>query len=259
MPTPLRFATRHARPRARPWPPAPLQRKPRQRRPPAPTRPHVDSPIRSAAEREADARRKPAEFLAFAQVRPGMKAFDLVSTASGGTAALLAAGGRSERRSMGAEQRSPTAKLAEAPHRARPIPNLHAVGQRPFERPDPEASTPPLDLITINLNYHDIVNNTAVDRAAMNKRLVRRRSSAGGHPGHRRQFAAKKGERPGRHQDPAPHRRGRPSSTRSHAGRLQGRRPQRLPARCRPTRATQPFFKMDGVPDDKFAVRFVKP
>src|SRR6059058_3757159 len=41
------------------------------------------SPIRTPDDRKLDERRKPAEFLAFAQVRPGMKVFDMAS--GGGT------------------------------------------------------------------------------------------------------------------------------------------------------------------------------
>src|SRR5689334_12400491 len=37
------------------------------------------SPLRTPADRKTDERRKPAEFLAFAQVKPGMKAFDIAS------------------------------------------------------------------------------------------------------------------------------------------------------------------------------------
>ena len=56
-----------------------------------------------------------------------------------------------------------TKRLAAAPQA-----NLHPVVAS-FEHPVP-AGMSPLDLITINLNYHDIVN-TPTDRAAMNRAL----------------------------------------------------------------------------------------
>ena len=49
----------------------------------------VASPIRTDEDREADAKRKPLEFLQFANVQPGMRALD-VSAGAGYTTQLLA-------------------------------------------------------------------------------------------------------------------------------------------------------------------------
>src|SRR5450830_2144924 len=50
----------------------------------------IANPARTDEDRKADAKRKPAEFLAFAKVRPGMNVLD-VSAGGGATSALLAA------------------------------------------------------------------------------------------------------------------------------------------------------------------------
>jgi predicted methyltransferase len=125
----------------------------------------IASPIRTDADRKDDAKRKPAEFLAFAQVKPGMKALD-VASGGGATAALLTAavGPKGE---VWAQSAKPNAKLQERVGGAT-LPNLHAIVAE-FNDPVPKG-TPPLDLITINMSYHDIAN-TPADRAAMNKRL----------------------------------------------------------------------------------------
>jgi len=125
----------------------------------------VDSPIRTDQDRRLDAARHPAEFLAFAQARPGMQVLD-VSAAAGYTSQLLAlavgpagkvfAQNPSERPAL-------TERLAEHPQ-ANLVPVL-----RPFDDPVPEQA-PKLDLITIVQNYHDICN-LPVDRAAMNAHL----------------------------------------------------------------------------------------
>jgi len=125
----------------------------------------VGSPIRTDQDRRLDAARHPAEFLAFAQARPGMQVLD-VSAAAGYTSQLLAlavgptgkvfAQNPSERPAL-------SERLAEHPQ-ANLVPVL-----RPFDDPVP-AQAPRLDLITIVQNYHDICN-LPVDRAAMNAHL----------------------------------------------------------------------------------------
>jgi len=125
----------------------------------------VGSPIRTDQDRRLDAARHPAEFLAFAQARPGMQVLD-VSAAAGYTSQLLAlavgptgkvfAQNPSERPAL-------SERLAEHPQ-ANLVPVL-----RPFDDPVPEQA-PKLDLITIVQNYHDICN-LPVDRAAMNAHL----------------------------------------------------------------------------------------
>lgn len=209
----------------------------------------IASPIRNGDDRKDDDRRKPAEFLAFAQVKPGMKAFDLVS-AGGSTAALLtAAVGPSGE--VWAQNTKPNQKLSDrlADNTVR---NLHAVVSS-FQDPIPKG-TPPLDLITINMNYHDIVN-TPTDRAAMNKRLFDA-LKPGGHLVII-DNAAKKGS--GLTATKTLHRIDEDTVVQevTHAGFKVDARSDYLRAPSDPRE--QPFFEMKGAPDDKFAIRFVKP
>lgn len=206
------------------------------------------SPLRSDEDRKGDARHKPAEFLSFAQVKPGMKVLD-VSAGAGGTAALLAlaVGSNGE---VWAQLPKPSDKLA-ARLAGAPMPNLHPF-VAPFERPVP-VSAPALDLVTLNLNYHDIAN-TPTDRAAMNRAL----------------FAALK---PGGHYVVVD------NAARAGSGLADTRTLHRIDEAAVIAEVTQagfrldarsdylhvaadprmlPFFKMDGQPDDKFALRFVK-
>ena len=125
----------------------------------------IANPARTDDDRKGDAKRKPAEFLTFAKVKPGLKVLD-VSTGPGATSTLLAAavgpGGE-----VWAHNAKASPKL-DARLAAAPMANLHPFVAS-FDNPVP-AGAPPLDLVTINLKYHDIVN-TPTDRAAMNKRL----------------------------------------------------------------------------------------
>jgi len=207
----------------------------------------IASPIRTDDDRKADAKRKPAEFLAFAQVRPGMKALD-ISSGGGSTAALLAAavGSKGE---VWAQNGKPNPKL-EARLGQAGVPNLHAV-VADFGNPVPEG-TPPLDLITINMSYHDIVN-TPADRAAMNKRLY-----AALKPGGTLLIvdnAAKKGS--GLSATKTLHRIDEDTLVEevTRAGFKVDARSDYLRVPSDPRE--QPFFKMES-PDDKFAVRFKK-
>lgn len=125
----------------------------------------IASPIRTDQDRRMDAERHPAQFLEFAQVKPGMRVLD-VSAGAGYTSQLLAlavgpAGTVWAQRpqSGGALDR----RLADHPQA-----NLVPV-TRPFEDPVPEG-LPKLDLITLILNYHDI-SYLPVDRAQMNRSL----------------------------------------------------------------------------------------
>jgi predicted methyltransferase len=207
----------------------------------------IASPVRLDDDRKTDAKRKPAEFLAFAQVRPGMKALD-VSSGGGATASLLTAavGPKGE---VWAQNAKPNAKLQERVGGAT-LPNLHAV-VADFNDPVPKG-TPPLDLITINMSYHDIAN-TPADRAAMNKRLYDALK-----PGGELVIidnAAKKGS--GLSATKTLHRIDEETVVEevTKAGfKLDARGDYlRVPSDPR----EQPFFKMDA-PDDKFALRFKK-
>jgi predicted methyltransferase len=125
----------------------------------------IESPIRTDQDRRMDAARRPAEFLPFTQVKPGMQVLD-VSAGAGYTSQLLAlAVGPSGR--VWAQREQPgaafTKRLADHPQA-----NLAAV-IRPFEDPVPDGA-PKFDLITLILNYHDITY-LPVDRAKMNQRL----------------------------------------------------------------------------------------
>jgi predicted methyltransferase len=207
----------------------------------------IASPIRTDDDRKTDAKRKPAEFLAFTQVRPGMKALDL-SSGGGATASLLTAavGSKGE---VWAQNAKPNAKLQERVGGST-LPNLHAV-VADFNDPVPKG-TPPLDLITINMSYHDIAN-TPADRAAMNKRLHEALK-----PGGVLVIidnAAKKGS--GLSATKTLHRIDEDTVVEevTKAGFKLDARSDYLHVASDPRE--QPFFKMDA-PDDKFALRFKK-
>ena len=125
----------------------------------------IQSPIRTEQDRRMDATRRPAEFLPFTQVKPGMQVLD-VSAGAGYTSQLLAlvvgATGK-----VWAQREQPGVTLAKrlSDH---PQANLVVV-LRPFEDPVPEQA-PKFDLITLILNYHDITY-MPVDRDKMNQRL----------------------------------------------------------------------------------------
>ena len=208
----------------------------------------IASPARSDDDRKGDAKRKPAEFLAFAKVRPGMMVMDM-ATGGGATAALLAVAVGPDG-TVWAQSYKPSLTLNER-LAAKPMPNLRPV-VTPFENPL-AAGMPALDLVIINLNYHDIVN-TPTDRAAMNRRLfdalkpggaliVIDNAAAKGSAFtatktlHRIEEAAVVEEVTG-------------------AGFVLDARSDYLHVAADPR--DQPFFKMDGKPDDKFALRFVK-
>ncbi len=125
----------------------------------------VASPVRTDADRAADARRMPLEFLQFSGAAPGMRALD-VSAGDGYTTQLLAL-------AIG----SGTTVWAQSPKlrpglverlKLHPQENIVAI-ERPFEDPAPPEAQP-LDLITLINNYHDIAY-LPVDRAKMNRKL----------------------------------------------------------------------------------------
>jgi predicted methyltransferase len=135
---------------------------------------------RTDADRALDAGRKPADFLAFTGVMPGQRAADL--GAGGGYVTELLT------RVVGASgavyaQNSPTmlAKMgtkAIDERMARPVnASVHRV-DREFDDPLPADATP-LDLVVINLIYHDLVWKK-VDRDKMN-RAVFAALKSGGH------------------------------------------------------------------------------
>lgn len=133
----------------------------------------VMSPIRSDSDREADFKRKPLEFLEFADVRPGMRVLD-VAAGGGYTTQLLALaiGGAGTVWAQNVKVRPALdERLASHPQK-----NIIAV-IRPFEDPVPD-NVSDLDLVTIIMNYHDIAYVT-VDRAKMDQRLFQALKSGG--------------------------------------------------------------------------------
>ena len=125
----------------------------------------VSSPLRTADDRLSDASRKPLAFLGFAGVKPGMQVMD-VSSGGGNTTQLLAlavgAGGKVYAQGQSARP-ALDKRLADNPQA-----NIVVV-TRPYDDPVPPG-TPALDLVTINLSYHDIAN-LPIDRLNMDRRL----------------------------------------------------------------------------------------
>ncbi|MGA8146250.1 MAG: class I SAM-dependent methyltransferase [Gallionellaceae bacterium] len=125
----------------------------------------VASPVRTDEDRNADARRKPLEFLQFTNVRPGMLVLD-IAAGGGYTTQLLALVVGSNGTVWAQRTKSGTAlekRLASHPQ-SNIVPLI-----RSFEDPIPNGM-PKLDLITIIMNYHDIAY-MPVDRARMDQRL----------------------------------------------------------------------------------------
>jgi predicted methyltransferase len=125
----------------------------------------VASPLRTDQDRRMDASRQPVPFLAFAQAQPGMMVLD-VAAGGGYTSQLLALAVLPDGK-VWAQRVEPgaalTKRLTDAPQ-ANFIPVY-----RPFDDPVPP-DAPPLDLVTLVLNYHDI-SYLPVDRAKMNQRI----------------------------------------------------------------------------------------
>ena len=123
------------------------------------------SPMRTARDREFDARRNPVELLQFAEVRPGMRVLDMA--AGGGYTSQLLALAVGPTGIVWAQTPQPGAALKER-LAAQPQPNL-IVTPRPFDDPAPPEAIP-LDLVTLILNYHDI-SYLPIDRDAMNRNV----------------------------------------------------------------------------------------
>lgn len=198
------------------------------------------------ADRKDDARRKPAEFLAFAQVKPGMQVLDIA--AGGGATSQLLALAVGDKGTVYAQSTKESDKLKQ---RAAGTANIKPVVAT-FDKPVP-AGTPPLDLITINMSYHDIAN-TPADRAAMNKALYDALK-----PGGKLVIidnAAKAGA--GTSTTKTLHRIEEAAVIEevTRAGFSVDARSEYLHVATDPR--DKPFFEMKGEPDDKFAIRFIK-
>ena len=122
-------------------------------------------PIRTDRDRGMDASRRPVELLQFAQVRPGMQVLD-VATGAGYTSQLLALAVAPSGK-LWAQTPKTNAALTDR-MAAHPQSNFVVVN-RPFDDPVPPEA-PPLDLVTLILNYHDI-SYLPVDRDAMNRKI----------------------------------------------------------------------------------------
>lgn len=123
----------------------------------------IASPVRTDADRVADATRKPLELLEFAQLRPGQQALDMAS-GGGFTAQLLAltVGGSGKTWAQVSQLRPALEKrLAEHPDS-----NITLL-TRPFEDPFPSDAAK-VDLVTFILSYHDICN-APIERSKMNR------------------------------------------------------------------------------------------
>ena len=125
----------------------------------------IADPIRSDQDRRTDVARRPAEFLPFTQVRPGMTVLDIASGGGYTTQLLALAVGPTGTVYAQVQQAGATLTKRLADH---PQGNLVLV-VRKFDDPIPEQA-PPLDLVTLVLNYHDI-SYLPVDRAKMNQRV----------------------------------------------------------------------------------------
>ncbi len=131
----------------------------------------VASPTRTDADRDADAQRKPLEFLQFTNVRPGMRVLDIA--AGGGYTTQLLALAVGSKGTVWAQNAKSQPALEK---RLSSNPNIIPV-IRPYQDPVPDAASQ-LDLITIVMNYHDIAY-MPVDRAKMDRRLFDALKSGG--------------------------------------------------------------------------------
>jgi predicted methyltransferase len=128
------------------------------------------APDRSDADRQADKRRDPAPFLAFAGPRPGMKVLDM--GAGGGYSSELMARAVAPNGVVFAQNPSDLAdraKTAFAARMATPAMKNVVADTAPFDDPIP-AGVQDFDLITFLFYYHDTTYMT-VDRAQMNRKL----------------------------------------------------------------------------------------
>jgi predicted methyltransferase len=128
------------------------------------------APDRSDADRQADQRRDPAPFLAFAGVKPGMKVLDM--GAGGGYSTELVARAVAPNGVVYGQNPAELGdkpKAAFAARLATPAMKDAVADVAPFDDPVPSGA-PPLDMITFLFYYHDTAYMT-VDRAAMNRKL----------------------------------------------------------------------------------------
>ena len=130
----------------------------------------VSAPDRSEADRKTDERRKPAQLLEFAGVRPGMRVLDIGAGGGYSTELLARAVGPTgvvyAQDPPGSNERALAAFAARAKGPA--MKNVVRV-LRPFDDPVPPEARG-LDMITCFFEYHE-APNANVDRAALTRRL----------------------------------------------------------------------------------------
>src|SRR5438105_9593501 len=144
--------------------------------PPAPAAPKEDgraarntvvsAPDRSAADKDLDPGRKPAEMIAFLEVRPGMKVEDMGAGGGYTTELIARAVGPSGTVYMQNDPRWLSfLKDALAERFTHPAMKDVVRAEVPFDDPVPPGAKD-LDLVVLNVIYHDIVN-MPVDRLRM--------------------------------------------------------------------------------------------
>ncbi len=128
------------------------------------------APDRTDADRQADKRRDPVPFLAFAGLRPGMKVLDMGAGAGYSTELVARVIGST---GIVYGQNPPDnferARTAFAARAATPAMKNGAALVRPYDDPAP-ADVHDLDMITYLFFYHD-TTYLNVDRGQMNRRL----------------------------------------------------------------------------------------
>jgi predicted methyltransferase len=130
----------------------------------------IAAPDRSSADRQADKRRDPLPFLAFAGVRPGMKVLDM--GAGGGYSTELMARAVAPDGIVYGQNPPDLGEKAKAAFDARlktPAMKNAVADIRPFDDPVPPG-VHDLDLITFLFYYHDTTYMT-VDRAEMDGKM----------------------------------------------------------------------------------------
>jgi predicted methyltransferase len=130
----------------------------------------IAAPDRSNADRQADKRRDPLPFLAFAGIRPGMKVLDM--GAGGGYSTELMARAVAPDGIVYGQNPPDLGEKAKAAFEARlktPAMKGAVADVRPFDDPIPPG-VHDLDLITFLFYYHDTTYMT-VDRALMDGKM----------------------------------------------------------------------------------------
>jgi len=127
---------------------------------------------RSDADRKTDQRRKPADILAFAGVKPGMSVLDMGADAGYSTELMARAVGPSGKvyAQQGPDLWKGNLKDRFEERMKTPAMKNVTLEVRPFDAPLP-AEVKNLDLITYFYAYHDTTAMADVDRAKMNKAM----------------------------------------------------------------------------------------